>query len=393
MPEPGGAKLLALGLAVAASGWPHAAAAGVWNLEPALSASTEYATNPLLRPDQPASGSALVANLGLPAEWDDGAVHFEVAPRARVAHATGDSPIGANAYYLSTLLDSKSERADWSASFRWGDDSSAVREPAAGTLLRTNVRERFIDSGTNWSGALLERTQATVGLSWQELRYARADAAGLGLFDYRYETATGQLTQAWSERAQLQLVALASHYQLPATGYGENSYSLQAGIAGDASRIWTYRLQLGVSRLVESQTRAAASGNVFVASLNRTGLRSGWALSLTKSIQPSGFGTLASALEATTAFQWHATERLTYSATARWVDTTSSFRSDVIADRTYRALSAATSFRASEVWDLGGTVSWQSSAAAATAFQPRTAGHGFGVVVTAERRFGRLNLS
>jgi hypothetical protein len=164
-------------------------------------------------------------------------------------------------------------------------------------------------------------------------------------------------------------------------------------MAGDASSIWSYRLQLGASRLVESQSRAAASGNVFVASLNRTGLLSRWGLSLTKSIQPSGFGTLASALEAATSFQWHATERLTYSATARWVDTANSFRADVIADRTYRALSAAASFRASEAWDLAATVSWQSSSAATTVFQPRTTGHGFGVVVTAERRFARLNLS
>lgn len=367
--------------------------AGVWVLVPAFSASAEYETNPLLRPIGAAAGTAVVANIGLPAQWDDGASHFEIAPRLRLAEATGDSPIGANGYYLSTSMDLKSERSDWSASLRLGDDSSAVREPAAGTLLRTDVRERFTDTTTNWTYALSERAQASLGAEWQSLDYTTPGAAELGLFNYRYGTATAQLSDALTERAELQVVALASHYTVPTDNYGEDNYSLQAGVRGQATLVWTYKAMLGLSRLKDSTSGASTSGDVFLLSVNRTGLQSTWSTSLTKSIQPSGFGTLAEAIEADSTLQWKTSDRLAYTGSLRWVETTNSFSSYTLANRRYLSLSAGGTYRASEIWDVSSTLSWQRSATGPTLFEAPAAGHGYGIVITAERRFGRVKLS
>src|SRR5271154_2788092 len=102
MDEVVGARTLAVGAAASLYGLSSPSVAGVWALEPTFGASAEYETNPLLRPAQAESGTAIIANIGLPAQWDDGARHFELAPRVRLGEASGDSPIGADAYYFST---------------------------------------------------------------------------------------------------------------------------------------------------------------------------------------------------------------------------------------------------------------------------------------------------
>ena len=86
------------------------ARAGIWSTTPELSASGEYSTNPQLIPGQSQSGSALVANLGAPFGWYDEAHQVEFGLRARIAEATGSSPIGHDAYYGSFSAKTDYER-------------------------------------------------------------------------------------------------------------------------------------------------------------------------------------------------------------------------------------------------------------------------------------------
>jgi hypothetical protein len=393
MNEVAAARCLTAGAAASLCCVAAPAFAGIWALAPTFSASAEYETNPLLRPVGAVPGTAIVANIGLPAQWDDGARHVEISPSVRLAEATGDSPIGANAYYLSGIVYVKSDRSEWSASLRLGDDSSALREPAAGTLLRTDVRERYIDTSPSWAHSFTERTQATLQAEWQSLDYTTPDAAQLGLFNYRYGTATAQLSHALTERTQLLVLAQASRYEVPTDGYNEDNYSVQAGLNGQATSLWAYKAMVGLSRLKDSTSGATTSGDLYLLSVNRTGLQSTWSTSLTKSIQPSGFGTLAQAIEADTTFQWRTSDRTSYSGSARWVETTNSFASFTLANRSYVSLSGAVTYRATEIWDVSGTLSWQRSATGATLFEIPASGQGYGIVITAQRRFGRVKLT
>jgi hypothetical protein len=387
-----GTRTMAAGAAASLFGLASPAVAGVVTLEPAFSSSAEYETNPLLRSTQPESGAAIVANVGLPVQWDDGARHAEFAPRARLAKANGDSPIGANGYYLDTLVDVPTERSDLSASLRWGDDSSAIREPAAGTLIRTDLRERVIDAAASWQEALTDRTRGTLGVSWRSLNYAETQkAAAYGLYSYRYGTASAQLSDAWTERTRLEMIGQASRYELLGGPTQQYTYSLQAGLAGSLSKIWNYKLLLGESLLAETGG-VRDRGTVYVASIARQGLRSTWSASVTKSIQPSGYGTLLQSVQAAADFHWSATERVEFFVTGRASKDRSSFEAFSLANHTYGSLAVGSSVLASETWTVTGQFNWRQLTSTATDVESATSAHGYQVLLTAERRFGRTRL-
>jgi hypothetical protein len=385
---------LALAIAGLACAAPHASRAGVWTLEPSLAASTEYATNPLLRPDQPESGYALVANVGLPAQWDDGARHAEITPRIRAARASGDSPIGASAFYLSAAADLPTERSDLSTSLRFGNDSSAIREPAAGTLIRTDLRQSVLDAEAAWTDALSERLQSRLAAAFQSLNYLdRATALAAGLYSYRYGTVSGQLLRPLTERTKLELVGQGSRYEANAAPGQQSTYSLQAGLAGTATALWNYQLRVGRSLTEDSVSGQRSYGSVYLARLERAGERSTGSASLTKSIQPSGFGVLAQSTEAAVSWRWAATERLSGFVTARRSQESSFARGSTLVQRDYESMAAGLALLASETWTLTAQLSWQQISTGATAFESAQSGHGYGALISAERRFGRVRLT
>jgi len=363
--------------------------AGVWTLEPTFSASAEYATNPLLN-DAPDSGSAVIANLGLTTHWDDGAVQLSATPQVRLGEATGSSPIGSNAYYVAALGDVRRERSEWSASYKWADDSSALREPQSGTLVRTNIRERTADAALKWVKSITERTQTTVAVNGQSLDYAAS--ANTGLISYQYGTATADVSRDVSERTQVRVAAVLSRYQLPGSSYREDNTGLQVGVSGRMSPIWSYKLSLGTSRLSASTTTTRPSGANYAATLDHAGSLVSWSAGLTRSVQPSGFGVLVDALEANATARWQATERSSYFVVGRRVQTTSLFSIFTLGARTYESVTVGTFVRATEVWDVNAQVNWQRLSANATPFELPAVGRGFELVVSVARRFGRAKL-
>jgi hypothetical protein len=382
---------VAVGLPLCALSVP--ADAGIWQLAPTLGLSAEYETNPLLRYSQAESGSAFVASVEAPTQWDNDAAHFEVAPRVRLADSTGDSPIGQDAYYLSSLFDLKRDRSEWTVKARWADDSSALREPVAGTLVRTGIREDIVEGSIGWKDSLTERTQFSVNVDWQSLRYTTPGALAFGLFNYEYGTAQQQLTRNWSERVTLQLVTLESRYELPLSGFAETTLEGDLGIVLQATELISCTLQAGASRLRDDVTDAAQSGSTYSANVKRTGLRSSWTLAASKSIQPSGFGTLAEATEADANFDWKHSERLDYSADFRNVRTTNSFAAITVAERGYTSVGLSARYRASEYWDVSGTVGWQRASSGATPFELAASGQGYSVMLSAQRRFRLIKIT
>lgn len=370
-----------------------AANAGIWQLAPTLGLSAEYETNPLLRNTEPTSGEAIVANLEAPAQWDDGALHLELSPRVRLADANGDSPIGEDAYYLSSMLDLKRERSEWNARARWADDSSALREPVSGTLVRTGIRERVEEASVGWNTSATERAQIAANVDWQSLRYTTPGAFAFGLYNYDYGVATEQFTYAWSERLKLEVETDESRYTLPLTGFSETTLQAQVGMIVQPTELISCTFQAGSSLLRDVATSSTQSGSVYTASVKRNGLRSTWDFSITKSIQPSGFGSLAETTEADANFDWKHSERLDYVAQVRDVRSVNSFSTITVAEREYSAVSLSARFRASEYWDVSGIVGWQRAASGATPFELAASGQGYSIMLTAQRRFRLIKIT
>ncbi|MBS0375201.1 MAG: hypothetical protein JSR73_11525 [Proteobacteria bacterium] len=381
-------------LAATAAAWSAAAVAGAWSVEPTVAASTEYDTNPLLRPDEARAGSALVANASMPIAWDDGARHLEIKPSARLAHAGGDSAIGASGYYVSVRGDAPGERSDLAATARWGDDSTAIREPAAGTLIRSDLRQALVDADLGWSYAATERIQSRLEGSWQSLRFAdEPRALENGLYSYKYATASAEVRGRLTSRTQIEWLTQASRYDVSTSLPREYSYSTQLGVVGSLTELWSYEFRYGRSRTEDTGAAGRSTGTVYLARLAHRRERLDWAVSVGRSIQPSGFGQLAESLERSGTLHWSLTERVALDLGARRSDTKSTFYGYDIARRHYESLSGGAAFEAAPEWTVRAQLSYQQVRVDPTLFETLVAGHGYGVSVSIERRFRRSTLT
>jgi len=363
------------------------ARAGIWSTTPELSASGEYSTNPQLIPGQSQSGSALVANLGAPFGWYDEAHQVEFGLRARIAEATGSSPIGHDAYYGSFSAKTDYERGSVGLAVHWADDSAAVvSSPAAGTLTRLDIGERSTDASLNASYSFTSRLQNTFGAYGQSQHYAFLP--GSGLYDYQYAAATDTLQESLTLRTQLQLALAYSSYTAPDLNYSENSESVELGWQQALTERWSYSLLFGRSKADSPEFVTRTYGTVYAGTLVFKGERTALSASLTQSFQPSGFGALTLSREATLRGDFNKTERVSGYVALRSVRTTDTLSVLAFTGRSYQSLTAGLNWAATEKWDVTLSANWQRQ----KIDLGDQSANGTGVLLSGVRKFGRVPL-
>ncbi len=375
---------------VAAASVPAAALAGVLTLQPELTIGAEYSTNPQLRLDGASGGEAALARVGLPLEWTNNVDRWTLTPRARLGVSGGDSALGANAYYLAGAGDLSWELSKLALKAQLSDDSSVVRQPDAGTLTRSDVRQHGVDASVDWSRALTERVTIDVAGSIQNATYGhRTD---IGLYDFRVRGVTGEFSRRMSQRISLQIMAGRSRYELPDTNYENVNTYQQAGFFGQISPQWSFKALLGRSRVSARGARRSPTGAAYVASVNRDGERVSLAFSFVRNLQPSGFGVMVQAREVSTRISWGLSERKSLFATARRVTTSDVFGSLTFSERSYDAASAGVLWQVSPYWDVNAEASYTRISIVAGLLDAAANGRGTGALVSAVRHFGRVRL-
>jgi hypothetical protein len=300
----------------------------------------------------------------------------------------GDSPLGPDAYSITGQARRSTERTQLSASAAWRDDSVGASEPTPGTLTRTSARVISQEIDANWSDAITERAQTTWTASWIDSAYH--STGGSGLTSFRNISGSGVFAEKISERLTAQLVAGGAQYGSPGLVQRSDSYYLQAGVAGAATPLLSYQLSLGGASARATSVGKTTNSTVYQASVQYTGLAHTLLLSVSKSTQPSGFGTVTDATEATARGDWTLSERRSVYLALRSAKTTDSFRTFTIADRRYDAANLGFAWRATEFWDVTGEVRWQRQEIGF--FTSGATGRGVGVNLAAVRRFGPFRL-
>ncbi|GEM_PF-6107010 len=363
------------------------ARAGVWSTTPELSVSGEYSTNPQLIPGESESGSAAVANLGLPFGWYDDAAQVEFGARARLADASGASPIGHNAYYGSVQEKSDFERGTIALASHISDDSAAiVGTPPSGTLTRLAIGERSVDGSLNATYSLTSRLQNQLGGLWQTQHYAFLP--GSGLYGYDYFSATDTLQESLTLRTQLQLALSFSRYRSPDLGYLEDSETAQIGLSQAVTERVNYSVLYGRSKAIAPGYGTRTYGTVYAANVSWKTERTAVTASLGQSFQPSGFGSLTLSREATLRGDFNKTERLSGYIALRSVRTTDTLSLLYFAGRSYQAATGAVSWAANEKWDVTLLANWQRQ----KIDLGDLSSSGTGVLLSAIRKFGRITL-
>ncbi len=371
-------------------GLPRAGLAGVLTLEPEMSLGGEYSTNPALLLDSAKQGEAAVAKIGIPLDWSTDASTWRLAPRGRFGVSGGESGLGARAAYLLGSGEVSSEVSKLTTRAEWSDDSSVLRQPEAGTLLRTDVRQRGLDTSIDWKRVLTERTTFDATVGYQKVDYGVRPVGTL--YDYRVRSGSAQLNRNLSERVTLQVISGRSRYELPESNVVNVSTFQEVGLQWSLAPLWSLKGVVGRSRASASGQRRAPTGTVYSAGIDRQGLRLSISANVQQSLQPSGFGSTVRSRESSARASWGFTERLSGYLINRRATTTDVFATLQLSSRRYRAIEAGLHWQAAQLWDVDVLASYTQVDLDASLFYAAAAGRGTGASVSVTRRFGRIRL-
>lgn len=204
----------------------------------------------------------------------------------------------------------------------WQLDADSTRDsPSAGELTRTDlgalqamkVRESHAFS-PSWTRNMTERTKLQLMYQLNDTSYVNGES--VGLYDYRYRTATAVVSSQLSEQTQVFATGSYSSFHTPATGYDSITRSFQVGVSKQLSESMKGTLQAGPRRTetitqggypiytrfstifgdyliqtgVTSDVRSQQTGSVFSGSLERQNELTRINTSLSRSIVPGGSG-------------------------------------------------------------------------------------------------------
>jgi hypothetical protein len=377
----------AIAVAIALS--PALARADAWTTEPVLSVGSEYSTNPTLAPGG-SSGQAAVANADLPFEWRSGIHRVVLEPRVRLGASGGASGLGSDGYYFTGTYGAEWSRLNLSATGATSDDSSVIRQPDAGTLIRLPIRQRSTSAKFAASYELSERDSIEANADVRRQRYGTRPQ--VGLYDFNYDSAGIRYTRLMTPEHAVLLSADLTHYTLPGYSYSTDSANLSFGMTGVIAQLWQYRLNVGRSRLSTPTSADHPLGSVYTLTADRTSERLHVLFSIVQSLQPSGFGTLVLSRESSVSADWAASERLKTFFTLRRAKSSDAFFTLSLSERRYDSVSSGVEWALTEEWALRGDLGYVNSTYAGFLTTGWTA-HALGASIGLTRRFARRSLT
>ncbi|MHB8481553.1 MAG: porin family protein [Nitrospiria bacterium] len=191
--------------------------ASEWSAEPSLTMKEEVNDNLLMTvsPHSTVWGSTVSPAVKLAAEE----ANIEINGNASLAvnHYLGEKDLDTldQSYQISTRFD-QTERTNWKLSGIYQVDSTLESElsQTGVVLYRTQRNDGTISVG--WSRKVTEKTDFEAGYQFTDIRYADLTA---GLYNYRVNSGTAQLSHQVSEKNQINETLFYSFYQMPDLNY------------------------------------------------------------------------------------------------------------------------------------------------------------------------------
>jgi hypothetical protein len=277
-----------------------------------------------------------------------------------------------------------------SATGATSDDSSVIRQPEAGTLIRLPIRQRSTSTKLAASYELSERDSVEANADVRRQRYGTRPQ--VGLYDFNYDAAGLRYTRLVTPEHAVLLSTDLTHYSLPGYSYSTDSANLSFGMTGVVAQLWQYRLNIGRSRLSTPTSPDHPLGSVYTLSADRTGERLHVMFSIVQSLQPSGFGTLVLSRESSVSADWTASERLKTFFTLRHAKSSDAFFTLSLSERRYDSVSSGVEWALTEQWALRGDIAYVNTTYAGF-LTPGWTAHALGASIGLTRRFARRSLT
>jgi hypothetical protein len=382
------------GLGVIGVSLAPAALAGVWLFEPKIALSGEYDTNgdftTLTR--SPSSVGAAAFDLPLRFYTDGGS--FSVVPRIRVGDAHTYASFGSDYAYLDAIASVERERFKGSLDAGWSSDSTVHSGLDSALAGQPNVR-RTADNGYGTAQYdLTERATIDFELQWSRVRYAsNATLAG-----YDYDTALLDYAYALTPRLRLTAEIDVSHQVAQSDVESSKSGAALLGVKSQLTETWTFNASAGRSKLVTqyfflpiAQFEFDSRANNYAAGLEHQGERTVANFSATRSLAPSGIGSLVDRTDYSLSVNRNLTERMACGAEAHRDRSNDALGFNDNGHRDWTTIVASVQWHLTPLWDVAARASWTNLLYRYPSLDASAANTGVYVIFT--RNFGPRRLS
>jgi hypothetical protein len=338
-------RLLLCGLAaVAAMSRSEPAVSAAWSVNSVVSGEAQHVGNPRLVPgsDDEDTLGVLDVRGSLVRETDGDRVLF--SPRARLTRTVQDDALDRNEYFADMRATHDTPLGSWGADANVTRDTSLTSE--WGGELFTEARKWRVRRMVypNWTRMIGERNQARAGFGFSDVRYE--DARLTPLAGYRYRWVDGDTTSALSERVTVMFKAYVSRYEASRFDNQVDDGGARIQLRCELSPTLNGSIELGGHR-THSMTATAedwGTAGLLFARVDGIGATTSWSASLTRNVEPSGYGVLV--------------HRDAFNATARyeiaprwWADLDASAARDA-------AVQAQTSAADRKRWQVDARIGW-----------------------------------
>lgn len=368
-----------------------------------MSVSSEYSSNPrfLLADVKAVEAVALAA--ALPATFTGDEQTVDLRTRFRTVDSHGDRGLLQDYQYFDGNWLLSKERDSLQLGALWHHDSTLYNVFENSASVPFTQRRTEQEATLEWRSKLTERTDLVTDVAYDRVGYGQVAQSSLA--NYRYLSASTQLSRALTERLQWQVAVGTSRYDLLNQNYRSASPFIQMALVDQLSEQWHLTLGTGVSAVrARSQigpfilgpglqfgpfvTHSAATTNTYAVSLQRSGAESTLGLSLNRAIQPSGFGVLVTQDNASLNGGTHWSERWSGSAVLRCSRQVDSLHQLNVGNVRYYAAEFTGNWLAAEQWTLTGQLTYARQRVLQLSAEPS----GVTVYFTLARQFGRTKL-
>ncbi|WP_372521494.1 surface lipoprotein assembly modifier [Sulfuricaulis sp.] len=297
---------------------PLVCGAAEWTVEPSALFGLIYNDNINLttQPHDSVNGNVITPRLDLGMHTQAWQVTGS-AEASRIRYS-GDSGLDRNDNAFSLSSAYHSERNTWQLDANSTRDTPLAGQQTSadtGAVQTQTIRESHGFS-PSWTRMLTENIKLQLMYQLNDTSYVNGQS--VGLYDYRYSTASTTLSNQLSENSQVFVTGSYSSFHVPATGNDSTTRSFQVGITQNFSESMKGTLQAGARRTetliqggqpvytrfstpfgvvliqtgVTSDARSQVTSSVFSGSLEKKYELTRMSASLSRSLVPSGSGSV-----------------------------------------------------------------------------------------------------
>lgn len=262
-----------------------------WSSEPWADVRAEYNDNILLIPNQRNGVMGGMVNAGVRVQRSEELGFLRLAPSLRSTRYDTSEPLDSNEQLIDATWSRRSELGQWRVDANWTRDTTLTSELEITGLVQSRKRRVAYYVAPSYKYAVTPRNLVGVDLVYTSAKYEDADFTGL--VDYTYLRSAANWGYQWSERTVVSGILTASRMEAEQINNTVDSTGAQLQLNTNFSERWDGTFSAGLRHSKTTRVGTTSSnGWLADARMNRKDDYGAWRIGLSRTVDPSGIGTL-----------------------------------------------------------------------------------------------------